>query len=739
MAYGSEAAPSKDAETADDAEELTPEKKTEVIAAAKGYLELCNTAYGQNRTEELDDLEVLAGNHWPPEVKRQRELDNRPCLTVNKLPTFLHQVTNDQRQNVPGIKVSPVGNGANDETAKIIQGMTRHIEYASNADVAYDTAVNSAAAIGEGYFRIITRYCRPDSFDQEIAFQRFRNTFQVYFDPTSEEPDGCDAKRCMISGKVPRKDFEREYPDAEATTQGFQLGIGDKSNKDWLGQDFVRVAEYYQIEETPATVVLLSNGESGFEDDLLELPAGVTIKKRRKGSRPRTMLYKLTAVDVLEHTEIKCRWIPVFPVYGDELDLDGKVIRSGIIRHAKDPSKMYDYWMTNATEEVAMRTKTPYIGAEGQFEGHEDDWDVANVRNFGYLEYKPVDLNGNLAPPPQRQPMADVPVGQIQMAMHANDNIKATTGLFDSSLGNRGNATSGKQEVAQQRQGDLANFHYSDNLNRTVRHVGRCIIDMIPHYYDTHRVVQIMAEDNSVSSAEINKPNDAPPKVDSSEPAAAVAKVLNDVTVGEYAVTVRAGPSYDTLRQEASDSMIEMGGKWPKLMDVAGDKVIRAMDWPGAGEIADRVKKTIPAQLLEGEDDGGDAPPMVQTPRGPIPLEQAAQMLQEMDQQIQQMGVELTEAKSGTEKAEIDADSRIKVAEINAVSRSDVEELKGLVQILVAKMTPPPALVADALTQGDGADPATASEIRPAGSPPAELGAMGQPPQGSISGQGIAP
>lgn len=670
-------------ESFEESEPLSAEEAAEVIKDAKDYLELCNTAYGSNRADQVDDLEVLAGNHWPPEVERQRELDNRPCLTINKLPTFLHQVTNDQRQNVPGIKVSPVGSDANDETAKIMQGMTRHIEYASNSDIAYDRAVNSAAAIGEGYFELTTRYCRPDSFDQEIAFRSFRNMFQVYFDPMSEEPDGSDAKRGAVSARVPRKDFEREYPNADATTQGFSSGMGDPTNKEWLGADFVRVMRFYRIEETPAVVVMLSNGESGYEEDLLEMPEGVTVVRKRKGSRPRTMLYKLTALEVLEHTEIKCRWIPLFPVYGDELDIDGKVIRSGVIRHAKDPSKMYDYWMTNATEEVAMRTKTPYIGAEGQFEGYEEEWESANVRNYSYLEYKPVTLDGNLAPPPQRQSMADVPVGQIQMAMHANDNIKATTGLFDSSLGARGNATSGKQEVAQQRQGDLANFHYSDNLNRTVRHVGRCIIDMIPHYYDTHRVVQIMGEDDTVSSVEINKPESA---IGSS-----VAKTLNDVTVGEYAVTVKAGPSYDTLRQQSADSMIELGGKWPKLMEVAGDKVIRAMDWPGASEMADRVKKTIPPQLLEGEDDS-EAPPMVQTPRGPIPLDQAGQMLVEMDQQMQEMGAQLRDAQAGIEKARIDADSRIHVAEINAVSKSDVAELQGMIQLLVAKLTPPPVL-----------------------------------------------
>jgi hypothetical protein len=220
-----------------------------LIKEGKAYLQLCIRLDGGNRDAGLDDLRKLAGDHWDDKDKRQRLLDRRPCLTINKLPTFLHQVTNDQRQNVPSIKVSPVEN-ADVETAETIQGLIRHIEYSSNADIAYDTAVNSAAAIGFGFFRLITDYCTPSSFDQDIRFKRIRNPFTVYMDPMSEEPDGSDQKRCMLTSKMSRQDFKREYPDAKPSTEGFQLGLGDASNADWLGEDFVRIAEYYRIEQT---------------------------------------------------------------------------------------------------------------------------------------------------------------------------------------------------------------------------------------------------------------------------------------------------------------------------------------------------------------------------------------------------------------------------------------------------------------------------------------------------------
>jgi hypothetical protein len=692
----------------------------DVLADAREFMQLCITMEGDNHREGLDDLRFLAGEHWPQNEKHKRTLEGRPALTINKLPTFLHQVTNDQRQNRPSIKVHPVDDNADPETARVIQGIVRHSEYASNADVAYDTAVNSAAAIGFGYFRIVTDYTDETSFDQDIVFKRIRNPFTVYFDPASTEPDGSDARKVVITEKMHRNLFASRYPNAQACNMSLVTGSGDRY-ANWLWQDYVRIAEFYRIEEEEVTLVMLTNGEVGFKEDLLALPEGVTIKAERPSTRRKVVWYKVTAVDVLEKAEIPCRWIPVFPVYGDELDVDGKVLRSGLIRNAKDPSRMYNFWMTAATEEVALRPKTPYIGAEGQFEGHEEAWSLANNASMPYLEYKPVALGGMLAPPPQRQPMADMPIGTLQMAMHANDNIKATTGLFDSSLGARGNATSGKQEIAQQRQGDVANFHYVDNLARTIRHAGRCIIDMIPKLFDTERVVRLLGEDENVTHAAINKP--IPPEQQKPDPkTGAIRTVLNDLRVGKYDVTVSTGPSYSTLRQEAADAMIQFGQSWPKLMDLAGDKVVKAMDWPGAEEIAERIERTIPPEIKGEEAEQAELPPEVQA------------QLQQMQGYIQQLEQAVQQADSGLEKARIDAESRERVAEINAGAKNDVEELKGMIQILLAQMQPPQILTAKALTTGENTP-----QIRPSDNPAGDQALQGDSlPMGGNTGPEIA-
>jgi hypothetical protein len=439
------------------------------------------------------------------------------------------------------------------------------------------------------------------------------------------------------------------------------------------------------------------------------------------------MWYKVTGAEKLEEAEVPFKWIPVFPVWGTELDIDGRIQRSGIVRNAKDPSRMYDFFLTTATEEVALRPRTPYIGAVGQFETAKADWATANQVNYSFLEYDPITVDGTIVGAPQRQPMADVPVGNLQMCAIARDNIKATTGIYDASLGARGNETSGKGIMARQRQGDIANFHYSDNLARAIRHLGRCMISGLGRIYDTARVVRLLGEDGSATTAEINTPTR-----EQTELGQAVERVLNDLTVGDYDVVVSSGPAYSTLRQEAADSMVSMAQSWPKLMEVAGDKVVKSMDWPGAQEIAERIAKTLPPGLADDakatpEDD-------VQTPNGPIPKQQAGQLIGQMANALEAMQAEMDAREVELEKQRIAAESREEVARINAASRADTEELKGMIAMLLQQMQPPPALVAAAAT--DRPITADSQEFRSEPSPGLEPAPMGDgAPEAAQSGQ----
>ncbi len=683
------------------ADELPNEGQTddEILEEARKRFRIATDADADNHTNAKDDLRFLNGEQWPDQTKRQRQLEGRPALTINTLPTYLHQVTNDQRQNKPGIKIHPVDDYADPETAKVFQGLIRHIEYDSNADVCYDTAVNSAAAIGFGYFRWMTEYEDENSFNQVIRFKRIRNALSVRIDPLSIEPDGSDMKWCFIETWMSREEFKAQYPDAEAGNWPLAQGANYAG---WVEENEVLVCEYYRIEQSDATLCLLSDGSTRWKDEKEPYDPSLTVIKERKGKRSKVMWYKLTGADILERTEILCKWIPVFPVYGDEIDIEGKVTRMGLVRNAKDPCMQYNFFMTSATEEVALRPKVPFVGAVGQFETAKADWLQANNRSFAFLEYDPVTVDGVVVGAPQRQQTADVPSGMLAMAMHASDNIKRTTGIFDSSLGAQGNATSGRQEIAQQRQGDVANFHFTDNLTRTIRHCGRTLVYSIPKYYDTERSVRILGEDESADYATINQPNIEGIRDESGE----VRAVLNNLGAGTYDVTVSAGPGYATLRQEAVEGMASNMEKNPALWQVIGDLFVKNQDWPGAEEMAERIKKTIPPQILDEK--GEDGEEVIQTPRGPLPLSQAPQAIAGMDQTIQQLEMQLqaqqAEAMSVQEekanvmaqKVAIDAKQQVMNAEFAAQEQvmkaefdrmtSDIARMKAELSAEVAKL-----------------------------------------------------
>lgn len=675
----------------------------DIVQEARERFQLCLDA--EDRQEALDDLTFLLGgeNQWDADAVRQRTLDNRPCLTENDIPAILHQVTNDARHNKQSIHVAPVDDGADVKVAEVIGGLIRHIEYDSDADAAYDTALEGAARIGFGYFRLMTEYCDPMSFNQDIKIKRIRNPFTVYIDPDVQEADASDMKFAFISMKMARTEFDRVFPGRSAGGDGIGTAPGDNST--WVGKDYVRLAEYYRIEHTADELWAFPDGKTILKSDPNFAAANLSENSPHRPTFTRkVMWYKLNGWEVLEQAEIPGDTIPIFPVYGDEIDIDGTVTRNGIIRNAKSPKKMSNYWITSATEEIAMRTKTPFIGALGQFEGLENDWNQANTRNFDYLEYNPVSIDGTLAPPPQRQPPADVPTGFIQMAMLSRDAVKAVTGIYDASLGNRSNEVSGLAIRARQQQGDISNFHFADNLTRAITRMAKCLIQWIPRIYDTERVLRTLGEDRRTAAyVTVNQQTQG-----QDERGNAVQTVLNDLTVGKYDVTVSTGPSYNSMREETVANMVEVGGKWPKLFEVAGDKLVKAMDWPGAQEIAERIAKTMPPGLVDDDD---EQPNMVQTPNGPIPADQAGQLIGQMNQALEQMQGEMEKLESGIAKAEVDARSREEVARINAESRQDVEELKGMITLLVERMSPVLAHQAAVVAAADPAHPDTPAPI----------------------------
>ena len=591
-----------------------------VIEEAKEFLRFCSDNDSNNRVEALDDLKFAGGDQWPVDVQNSRVLEARPCLTINKLDAYVRQICNQQRQQRPRIKVHGMNNESDAKVAEIITGITRHIENQSDADQAYDHAFEYCVKMGWGYWRVTTDYVRDDSFDQEIYIKRIENPFSVYFDPNSVEPDGSDAEKCLVTTVVSKAVFKKMYPNAE-DTQGFSSrGTGD-TESEWVTKEDIRIAEYFYTEREKAMIIQLSDGTTGYSDEMpskeaLE-QAGITVIDKRDTWRKKIKWCKLTAMQILEEGEWAGKFIPIVPVYGQEVRVDDKHKKFGLVRMAKDPQRMYNYWSTALTETVALAPKAKWLLAEGQDEGHENEWAMANIKAMPVLRYKQTDIEGRIAPAPTRLQPEPPPAGVMTALQGMNQDLQAVVGIFDPAQLPQG-MQSGKSLQGQQAQADMTNFHYYDNLTRSIRHTGRIILDLIPKIYDRQRVMRIIGDDGKPEMVTINEQG---------QDEQGVSKVLNDVTVGEYDVVMETGPGYNSKRQEAVDSMMGLLGADPTLMQTAGDLIFRNMDFPGAEVIADRLAASNPMAQI---DDKSPIPPQVQ-----MQLAQSKQQIQQLQQQIQ--------------------------------------------------------------------------------------------------------
>ena len=659
------------------------------INEAIKFWRLSNEADSMNRAEALNDIKFAAGDQWPVEIQNSRNVEARPCLTINKIDAYIRQVTNQQRQQRPRLKVQAVNNLADYKVAQVIEGIMRHIEVNSNADTAYDTAFDYAVRMGWGYWRINTRYTSEDSFDQEIYIDTIDNPFTVYFDPNSVLPDGSDAERCLITTVLDKKIFRAMYPNADDGASFAQRSTGDDTAS-WVTKEDIRLAEYFYIEREKAKLYLLSDGSRHFADsnsffERVEA-AGLTVLDQRESFRKAVKWVKMTAMEIIEEETWAGKYIPVVPCYGAQVIVDDKRKKYGLVRFAKDPQRMYNFWRTSMTESIALAPKAKWLLAEGQDEGHESEWALANIKSSPVLRYKQKDIDGAPAPVPQRLQPEPPPMGIMEAAGAISADLQMVLGILDPNQLPSGNI-SGKALAGQQNQVDLSNFHFYDNMTRSIRHTGKIILDLVPKIYDTQRVMRIIGSDGQPSMETINEQKTTDDGIQT---------VLNDVTVGEYDVVMDTGPGFMTKRQQAVDALMPLMAK-PELFNVAGDLVFRNMDFPGADVIADRLAAMNPLAQI---DEKSDVPPQVQ-----MELAQAKKTVQDMQNQMaamqlamqQRADIEQVKQDSETKRelmrqtakahnTETMAEVKVNDQNTRAITSQNKTEIEAIVQLLLHRM-----------------------------------------------------
>jgi hypothetical protein len=594
----------------------------------------------KNREDARSDLKFKVGDQWDEAHTKLR--GDRPTLTFNRQLATVRQVTGDIRQNKPAIRVRPNGDGADKDTAEMFGGLIRNIEQQSHAGYVYAQAGEASTSCGFGYFRIVTEYATADSFTQDIRLKGIPNPLSVVCDPDAQELDRSDAKWWFIYSKLPKEDFEKQYPKAQKVDFE-KLDRGQTpSYSDWFSTEGVRIAEYWCKEPVTKTVALLDDGRTvcldDYEDDakLNEVMGSATIVREREVKTHRVMQHIISGAEELEDpVEWATDDIPIIPVLGEETWVDENRVSYGLIRFAKDPQRAYNYVRSTSVEVLALQPKSPYVLSSAMIEGYETMWQNAGNANYPYLLFKSdPNLNGKM--PERIQPPVPA-AGLLAEAAQLADDMKSITGIYDASLGARSNETSGRAIEKRQREGDVSTFVYIDNLALAISCCGRQLVKLIPKIYDTHRMLRVLYEDGTEETIKANVPG-----INRKGEMGARHDPQNgfyDLTIGKYDVVVDAGPGFTTRRQEAADGLKEfmqiLGPQGAALF--AGD-LARLQDWPGSVEIAEKAKRLLPPQLQDPQTgpDGQPVPP----PEPPPPPEVVkAQAQMAMDKQRHEFDV----------------------------------------------------------------------------------------------------
>lgn len=591
-----------------DDKKLTKSEAARIYAEAETRFKRCmdwESAFRKRFVEDVKFAEADSDNgwQWPNEILTERLQKKSPSLTINKIRQHNLQIINDAKQNKPMVKIRAVSNGASVEAAKIYEAIVRHIEYQSNAPSVYDTATEYQVKGGIGYFRVDTDYVDDESFDQEIFIRRVQNPLGVYLDPDAKEADKSDAEFGFFFEQVAKDEFDAKYPRYAGKASQDPLGAGDS----WVMKDNVRVCEYFRRVEVRDMLLSIPDGIDGIPKgiikksllpkELLDLVKDLPGVEMRPISTPKVEWFFIVGREVMERREWAGKYIPIVPVIGEETIIDGTLDRKGHTRNLKDPQRMYNYWASAAVEHVALQGKTPWVAPVAAIEGVETYWNTANVVNHSVLPWNHVDENGQPIPAPQRPEPPQMAPAYLQGLQLSQVDMMAASGQYEQQFGQPGNERTGAAISQRQRKGDLATFHFIDNLTVAVRHLGRILLDLIPKIYDTRRIVLILAEDGTSQQVTIDPAQREAFVTRKMGQMQQVEKIFNP-NVGKYEVLADSGPGYATRRQEAFNAFTQIITQAPMLTQLIGDLVLTAGDFPLADEAAARMKRMVPKEAL---------------------------------------------------------------------------------------------------------------------------------------------
>ncbi|KWQ05494.1 portal protein p19 [Acinetobacter harbinensis] len=664
-----------------------------ILDAAKKFRDDAQDYWQEIYDQGLEDKKfvTIKGAQWEGDAIAKRKAQGKPTLEINISRAYVQQQINTMRQNRPQAKVVPVDSGADPEVAKVLEGLIKDVEESSNFEDARDTAAANQVHAAVGFYRIVTDYINEKSFNQEPRFKPVENPQAVLIDPLSKALDGSDMAKALVCEWVDKDQVIKEY--GKDAVDDFETD----ADSDWSNytDKTVCIAEYFYKEQIADTLLLLKDGTIEFKSVLLEqVPEDELeqmIETERSTSRTEIKWAKVSGTKVLEKGVFPGQYIPIFPVYGEVTWVENKRHIFSLVHFAKDPQRLFNYWKSTEAHILQKNQDEMTIVDDRGIAGF-DEW--RNPSSAAYLRFKATDDSGNVIPYPTKIGAAAPPVGILNASESAKALIPDILNMHAPQMGQDVNQQSGVAIGLLQRQSDTAQFHFQDNINKTIRHSARVLIGLFPILYDTEMVRRIIGADGE---SELVKLNAQPENQD--EQSKAINGVLNDMSLGRFDIRMDTGPSFNTQREQSFTLMMQLVQSNPSLFNIVADLIIMNSPLLNSKEIAERVKMLVPPQAL-GKD-------KIDPEQAKAQITQLDQLVQKLTADLESLQMQLNDKNADRNiemmKVELQAEKDIQVAQINASSRSDVQELRGVVELLKQRIdlsnTPQ-----NWLQQGEGVD-----------------------------------
>lgn len=625
-------------------------------------------ADAEDRAAAEDDVDFAAGNQWRPEARERRVKFKQPILTWNRLPTFIAQVSNTGRENKPAIQTTPMDGGTK-ETAEFYQGRIRHIEYETDSDIAYDTARRQQIVSGRAFIRIATEYKPGKSMAQTVRIEPIENQFSVLFEPTARKYDRSDADYCFVFSWVSKDAYERKYGKDTIACARHYFAQEANPAPDWINvgpsSEMIQVAEYWLKHHEMRKLVMLPDLSTAWEDELPDDFNRDHIVGDCEKDEVTVTQYIIDGVEPLAETEFLVPFIPIAPLWGESMIVKGKRENYSLVRWVKDPQRLVNLYVSNIAGEIARMPKTPYIVAEGQIEGREDEWENINDDPRAVVQYKAKDVNGTLVGKPSRE-VNEPPIQALTVGLNqAIDAMKAGMGIFDAALGAQANEVSGTAIERRKQQSTLTNYHFGDNEARTRKYIGRILLALIPHLDKGAREVPTRTEDGKTNLVKVGQPYKDPKTGQI---------IQHDLGSGDYDIAVSSGPTNTSQRAEAFQAYRDIAANDKNFMQIAGDLLFRNSDMPGSDQIADRYEKMLPPALKPPDPNGAQA------------AQQSQQAIQALTAQHGQLVEQVHKLSTALETKQAEQQAKVEIARMQEDTKMSVAELDRATKIAIAEI-----------------------------------------------------